>query len=480
MTARSGRLTLIQQNDIHAQLDLHWEHFWVAGGAEYRRAGGLARAATVAHRIKKETGAALLVDCGDAIHGTLPALRTEGSAVVRALNAMGVDLLVPGNWEYGYGPEALRSRAAEMRFPVLAANLGDASSGEAIFPGTLVRELGGVRVGFVGLTSPIIPNMSARFAEGLRFPDPRRVLPTAVETLRADEKCDVVVLVSHLGFAQDVALMREIEGVDVVLSGHTHNRLEQPVVAGGALVIQSGFSGSFLGRLDLEVAQGRIVGWRHELVEIAESINPDPKVQAVVEEATAPFREEAGEQVGTTGVALHRMGLLETSMDNLLVEAYQALTGAEVALSHGWRFAPPVPPGPLTAGDLWSMVPTNPEVQTLRMTGRQLHSLVETNLHSVFAGDPLQQAGGYVIRARGLGVVFRPNNGRGTRIEHLEIAGAPYQTERLYTVAAAGIRGIPESVKREGAGVRAIEALRCHLSKGEVHPAVTGRTFIAQ
>lgn len=480
MTTRSGRFTLIQQNDIHAQLDLHWEHFWVNGGAEYRRVGGLARAAAVAQRIRKETGAAQLVDCGDAIHGTLPALRTDGSAVVPALNAEGVDLLVPGNWEYGFGSEVLRRRAAEMRFPVLAANLRDATSGEPIFPGTLVRELGGVRAGFVGLTSPIIPNMSPRFAEGLRFPDPRRVLPDAVERLRGEEDCDVVVLVSHLGFAQDVALMREIEGVDVVLSGHTHNRLEQPVVAGGALVIQSGFSGSFLGRLDLEVVRGRIVDWRHELVELAESVVPDPKVQAAVNEALAPFQEETAETVGRTAVALHRMALLETPMDNLIVESYRALTGAEVALSHGWRFAPPVPEGIVTNGDLWTMVPTDPEVQTMRMSGRQLHALIESSLHNVFAGDPLQQAGGYVIRASGLSVVFRPNNGRGTRVEHLEVAGAQYRPDRLYTVAGAGIRGVPESVKRESTGIRAVDALRRHLAAGEVRPEVTGRTFIAQ
>jgi S-sulfosulfanyl-L-cysteine sulfohydrolase len=480
MTARSGRFTLIQQNDIHAQLDLHWEHFWANGTADYRRVGGLARAATVAGTIKRETGAALLVDCGDAIHGTLPALRTEGRAVVPALNAEGVDLLVPGNWEYGYGPEALRRRATEMRFPVLAANLRDATSGEPIFPGTMVREVGGVRIGFAGLTSAIIPNMSPRFAEGLRFTDARRVIPRVVEGLRTDEDCDIVVLVSHLGLPQDVALVREIDGVDVVLSGHTHNRLEQPVVAGGTIIIQSGFSGSFLGRLDLEVARGRIVGWRHELVELSESIEADAEVQAAVDEALGPFRDEAVEPVGRTAVALHRMGLLETPTDNLLVEAYRALTGAEVGLSHGWRFAPPVPAGTITLGDLWSMIPTNPEVRTALLSGRQILALIEGNLHNVFAGDALQQSGGYVIRASGLGVVFRPNNGRGARVEHLEIAGEPYRPDRVYTVAEAGVRDLPESVEREGTGIGAIEAIRRYLAAGEVRPEVTGRTFIAQ
>lgn len=480
MSDRSGRFTLIQQNDIHAQLDVHWELFRSGGREEFRRVGGIARAASIARAIKLETGAALLVDCGDAIHGTLPAMRTEGRAIVPALNAEGVDLFVPGNWEYGFGPDALRSRAAEMRFPILAANLRNAADGKPIFPGTLVREIGGVRVGFIGLTSPIIPSMSPRFAAGLRFLDARDVLPGGIEELRGDERCDVVVLVSHLGFAQDVALVRSIDGVDVVLSGHTHNRLAQPAMAGGTLLIQSGFSGSFLGRLDLEVTTGGISNWRHELITLDESIEPDNDVQAIIDEELAPWRAEMEEQVGHTELALHRMALLETPMDNLIVEAYQGLTGSEIALSHGWRFAPPVPEGPITMADLWTMVPTNPEVFTAAVSGRQLHAFLESNLHNVFAGDALQQAGGYVTRATGLSVVFRPNNGRGSRIEHLEIAGAPYQPDRLYTVAGAGTRGLPDSIELEGTGAHAIEALQRHLAHAPVRPEVTGRTFVAQ
>lgn len=480
MTRRSGRFTLIQQNDIHGQLDEHWEHFWRGGAAEYRRVGGLARAATVVKRAKQE-GDALLVDCGDTWYGTLPASRTEGRALIPPLRAEGVDLLVPGNWDYGFGPDSLRARAAELGAPVLAANLEDAGTGEKVFAPTHVTELGGVRVGFVGLTSPIIPRMSPRFAAGLRFPDARDVLPPAIAQLRGEDSCDVVVLVSHVGFAQDVALVREIDGVDVVLSGHTHNRLDEPVRVGGTLVMQSGFSGSFLGRLDLEVEAGRIARWNHRLITLDATIDLDPGVRSAVDDALAPFADESKEVVGSTAVPLHRMALLETPMDNLILEAYLRLTDAEVAFSHGWRFAPPVPAGPVTLGDLWAMIPTDPEIFTARMTGRQIFDMLEANLHDVFAGDALQQAGGYVLRAAGISVVFRPNNGRGTRIERLEIGGRRYDPERLYTVAAAGGRNVPRHVPRNSTGVRSIDALRRHLAASDrVSPAVTGRAYIAQ
>lgn len=174
----TGRFTLIQQNDTHAQLDLHWELFWHNGEATYRRVGGYARAATVANTIKRETDAAILVDCGDAIHGSAPAMQTKGQAIVPVLNAMGVDLMTPGNWEYGFGPEVLQQRVAEMHFPVIACNLQHAANGERLFEPYVVRELGGVRVGFVGLTSPIIPHMSPHFAAGLRFPKCSARYPT--------------------------------------------------------------------------------------------------------------------------------------------------------------------------------------------------------------------------------------------------------------------------------------------------------------
>lgn len=476
----AGRFTLIQQNDIHAQLESHPEHVRVGGSVRYRALGGLARAATVVNAIRAETRASLLVDCGDAIHGTLPAMRTEGAAIVPALNALGVGLLTPGNWECGFGPAVLRTRMAELDCQVIACNVERAEDGAPLFEPHHVLELNGVRVGFLGITSPIIPQMSSAFAAGLRFPDVRRRVANGVARLRERERVSLVVAVSHMGFAQDVALARELEGIDIVLSGHTHNRLTQPARAGGALIIQSGFSGSFLGRLDIEVSNGRVSGWTHQLIALDESVTPDASVQAVIDASLAPFREEMQEIVGQTATPLHRMGLLETTMDNFITDAYRDLTGADVALSHGWRFAPPVVPGPVTAADLWAMVPTNPRVFTARITGRALLRMIESNLEQVLAGDALRQAGGYIIRTAGLSVVFRPNNGRGVRVEHMEVNGAAVEPDREYEVAGAGIRDMLDARDRRELDVRSIDALRRYLARGTLRADLTHDRFIAQ
>lgn len=465
--ARTRTLTLIQQNDTHAQFDLHCEAFWRDGQLEYRRAGGFARAATIVQQVRAEVeGACVFVDCGDTIHGTGAAQWTEGGAVVPVLNQMGVDLFTPGNWEFGFGPAVLRQRVASMTCPVLACNVEDATTAGPAFEATLVKETGGVRVGFIGLTSPIVGlTMPPSFGLGLRFTDPVDAVATHVRRLRDDERVDLVVLVSHFGFPQDVQLAHEVEGLDVVLSSHTHNLLRAPVRVGRTVLMQSGFGGAHLGRLDLEVQNGAICEMRHRLIEVTEAIEPDPATSDVIHHQLLAFREQLAEVVGRTATALNRMTLLESTMDNLITDAYLDVTGADVALSHGWRYGAPVPAGDVTVGDLWQMVPTNPEVFTTEMSGAALRELLEANLDGVFAAHPFRQRGGYVMRTSGLQAIVRINNPRGTRIERLDVAGAPVDADHRYVVAAAGAQVGARGENQQQTGLRAIDAMRRYLGR---------------
>ncbi len=482
MTAKTGQFTLIQQNDTHAHLTLHWEHFWHNGKPEYRQAGGYARAATIVHQIKNETnGKCLLVDCGDTIHGTGPAMWTNGAAIVPALNAMGVDLMTPGNWEFGFGPEVLRDRVAEMKFPVIACNVERATTGEHEFPPSEVREIGGVRVGFIGITSPIVTQtMPKKFGEGLRFSSGADTLPRCIGKLRRDEQVELIVVVSHLGFPQEVKLAKEVEGIDIILSGHTHNRLAEPVRVGKTLLFQSGFDGSFIGRLDVEVANGQVSDFRHRLIEVAESVAPDAETERVIEAQLAPFQDRLNEVVGQTRTALNRMTVLEATMDNLITDSYLELTGADVAFSHGWRYGAPILPGDVKVGDLWQMIPTNPEVFVIEMTGAEIRQKLEMSLESVYAPNAFNQKGGYVIRVSGLNAIVRLNNPKGTRVEHLDIAGEPFKADRRYQVAAAGEQDIPMGDNRKGTRTTAIEALREYFRRcSPVEAELTHTKFVA-
>lgn len=462
----SGRITLLQQNDTHAHIAPHRELRWRHGTPVVWRVGGYARIRAIADEIRREVGGAMMhVDCGDAMHGTGAAQWTEGAAIVPALNAVGVELMTPGNWEFGFGPDVLRQRVRDLRFPVIACNVQRAADGVAEFAPAEIREVGGLRVAFIGITSPIVTRTMPRpYGAGLRFADAEDVLPALVASLRERERPDLVVLLSHYGFAQEAEIGRRVPGIDVILGGHTHDVLAEPVVVGGTIITQAGAHGSYLTRLDLDVADRRVCGFSHRLIEVDDGAG-HPAVAAIVDESLRPHRAALDEVVGETRTLLHRGTVFESPMDNFITGAYRAAVGADVAVSHGWRYGTPIPPGPITAGDLWQMIPTNPEVFTVRVSGAELRRMLEQSLERTFSGDPMRQQGGYVMRFAGMRAVARINNPPGARVLQLEVGDTPVDPERDYTVAAAGADGAGKEETREMSGLRAIDLLRERLRR---------------
>jgi S-sulfosulfanyl-L-cysteine sulfohydrolase len=266
-----AKLTILQINDTHGYLDPHWE--WMAGPHEpgYRAAGGFARIGTLARQIREETqGRVLFCDNGDTFHGTHPIVQSRGEILVPILNQLGLNAMTV-HWDFAYGPEHLKSLASRLNYPVLATNIYHTQTGQRFFPPYAVQEVGGLKIGIIGIASNITAKtMPPHFSEGLRFTDGREELPEFIKEVRAKQGADLVVVLSHLGFPQDMKLLSEVSGVDVLLSGHTHHRLFYPVRQGKTLVIQSGCHGAFVGRLDLEVLEGQVVEYRHQLIEVAE------------------------------------------------------------------------------------------------------------------------------------------------------------------------------------------------------------------
>lgn len=462
----SKQITILQLNDSHAYLDLHQELFWQGECAIFRPVGGYARIATLVKQIREErAGRVLFCDCGDTFHGTRSAVKSRGKALLPIVNALGLDAMT-AHWEFAYGPRGLQELARELTYPVLAANVHDVSSRTPVFPSFTVKEVGGLRIGMVGIASNIVDKtMPPHFSEGVRFTQGKEELQAAVEHLRTREKVDLSVLISHLGFPQDMKLLSEVPGVDVCLSGHTHNRLHHPVLNGTALLIQSGCHGSFLGRLDLEVEERRIVQYHHQLIEVTADILPDPAVSELVDQALAPYREELSLPVGVTATALHRGTILEATMDNLLLQALRETAGTQLAFSNGWRYGAPVVPGQMVLNDLYNMVPMDPPVSTVELTGEEISQMLEENLERTFSCDPYRQMGGYVKRCLGLQVYFKLENPPGHRIQRIFTSGEDLEPDRSYTAAFVTEQGVPRRFgrQRKEHPEHAIAALRTYL-----------------
>jgi S-sulfosulfanyl-L-cysteine sulfohydrolase len=475
-------LTILQMNDSHAYFDLHQELFWRGGRAIYRRSGGYARVAAIVKRIRAAAqGRVLFCDCGDTLHGTHPALETQGRALIPILNSLGLDAMT-AHWEFAYGPAIFQQRAAELNYPMLAINVYAKATKKRLFPPCCVKEFGGLRVGLVGIASNIVDKtMPPSFSEGLVFTLGREELPSIIEALRTEEKADLIVLVSHLGFAQDMKLLSEVQGIDVCLSGHTHNRLHRPVQQGQTWVIQSGCHGSFLGRLDLEVTGKQITGCKHQLIEVAEDIEPDPEVDDLVRQALSPFRGALSVVVGQTATALNRATMLETSMDNFLLQALLESTGAQLAFSNGWRFGAPVIPGEVTVNDLYNMIPMNPPVSTVELTGEEIIAMLEDNLERTFARDPYEQMGGYVKRGLGFNAYVKIENPAGQRVQQVFVGDEPLQPGRHYPAAFVTEQGVATRYgrNRQHHPERAVDAMRACLARTRPLHAELRGTFMA-
>jgi sulfur-oxidizing protein SoxB len=465
---KTTELTIVQMNDSHGYLDIHPELFWAADHEEYRMAGGYARIATILNEIRRQRpGQVLALDCGDTIHGTRVAVDTKGMALVPVLNALGFDAMT-AHWEFAYGPRHFRELVARLPYPMLAINCYDKETGVLTFPPCLVKEAGGVRVGIIGIASNIVDKvMPPSYSEGVQFTLGKEELPVYIDQLKNQGKVDLVLVVSHLGFPQEMKLASEVAGIDVLLSGHTHNRLYRPALVGNTIVIQSGCHGSFLGRLDLAIDAGRIAGFHHELITIDETIAPDREVQQWVEASYAPYRDELNRVVGHTEIGLNRNTILESTMDNLLLQSIRDVAGTPLAFSNGWRYGAPVPPGQVTVNDLYNIIPMDPPVSTVELTGEELKQMMEENLERAFSRDPYEQMGGYVKRCLGVRLCFKVENPPGYRIQEFFVQNKRVDPDSIYSAAFVTAQGVPErfGANRRHLDIRAVRAMRQYLEK---------------
>lgn len=441
---RNGKLTLLQINDSHGYLDLHLEWFAGPHGAVYRNAGGYARIATLAKRIREEAnGQVLFLDNGDTFHGTYPVVQSRGESLVPIMNELGLAAMTV-HWDFAYGPQHLLKLKQSLKYPILAINIYDKHTGKAFLPPYAMQEVGGLNLAVIGIASNIIDKtMPPRFSEGLRFTDGREELPGFIERVRSKEKADLVVVLSHLGFPQDMKLLSEVPDVDVLLSGHTHHRLFEPVRQGKTLIIQSGCHGSFLGRLDIEVRNGRIVDHHHQLIEVREEIPPDPKINSMVNEVLKPYAEQLGCVVGEVGTALNRNANVESTMDNFLLTAIREQAGTPLAFCNGWRWGAPVKPGPVTRNDICNIIPWAEPICTVDLTGRELLQMLEENLERTFSANPFHQLGGYVKRCQGLTTYIKIENPPGTRIQKLFVGDEEVAPAKVYSAAYLTVQAVP-------------------------------------
>jgi S-sulfosulfanyl-L-cysteine sulfohydrolase len=444
---KGKRVTLLHFTDTHAQLETHPEYL-PGANPEIQMMGGYARLKTAIEREKANcVGPCFLADGGDDFQGSGPASWSEGEVVLDPINALGLDVFVPGNWEPAYGPERFQRTMARLSCPVVCYNFHDIASSKRLFPPSVTLERDGVKAAFVGITDisaskrhppAEYQGMDTARMEGLR---------DFVKELRARDKPDLVVAVTHTGISISRQIARETPEIDVILSGHTHERTMRPILEGKTIIVEPGCFGSFLARLDVYLDEGGVARHDYRLIPVLEGrYDEDPTVKALVDKSLVPYRERMSKPLGRTETLLMRYDVLETTADDLITDAIRKAAKADIGFSNGFRFGPPVPPNELTEADLWNFLPMNARMKTGWITGKELRNYLENELEQVFSKDPWKLSGGWGPRASGMAFVFNALAERGRRVVSVKVDGREIEDERRYTIAGCVRGGEPVDV----------------------------------
>jgi len=439
--------------DAYAFTSLDFERSAVRFG----KLGGFAHLKTLIDHLRGDAGPAnaLLLDGGDSWQGTGFANTTQGAGMVEAANLLGIEAMT-GHWEFTYGEQTLRRNLERFKGEFLAQNVylteeaafngakAFESGSARVFKPATIKEIGDRRVAVIGQAFPYVPIAHPkRFTPLWTFGIREQELQGLVEVLRNRDKVDAVLLLSHNGMDVDLKLAGRVRGIDVILGGHTHDAVPQPIAvanAGGTtLVTNAGSNGKFLGVLDLELAKGRVGDIRYRLLPVfSELLKPDAAMAALIETIRAPFASASAATIATADRLFYRRGNFFGSVDQLICAALRREFDAEIALSPGFRWGSTVLPGQkLTMEDVLSETAISyGETYVQSMTGGEIKDVLEDVCDNLFNADPYYQQGGDMVRVGGFTYTCSPNESIGRRISDLRLDnGRSIEAGKKYKVA---------------------------------------------
>lgn len=466
------KITFLQTTDLHCHL-LPWD---------YVRASeddvGLARVATRIRAIRRTVGNVILLDAGDTIQGSPIAYlharkpNTDVDPMAAAMSELKYDAMAVGNHEYNFGLAVLRKAQRECSFPWLSANTRNLD-GSAAFGEYLVKDVGGVRVGILGLTTPNIPSWEPEANRpGLVFEDPVATAKRLVPLLRGRERCDLVAVLIHSGLEVDVktgqpdgtdaenrvaALTREVPGIDLVFAGHTHRRIPLTRV-NGVSVIQPGRFGDTLARVDVALTRAgdrwAVSSIGGELLPSSRDVAPDAAIARIAEPYHRAAEAYLAEAIGTADEALpaDRARIEDTALLDFVNDTQLEATGADLSMTSllpGGRF-PGIPKGPITVRNLYALYPYENQLEIVEIDGAQLKACLERAAE--YYASASWEGGRLVLRpndrmvpynfdvVQGASYRIDPTAAPGARIKELTVKGRPVKPNDRFTLAVNAYR----------------------------------------
>jgi 2',3'-cyclic-nucleotide 2'-phosphodiesterase (5'-nucleotidase family) len=420
-------VTIVYTNDIHGRVE-----------EEEPVAMGYAHIAAKVKEIKNVNKNVLLVDAGDTFQGSSAACLSQGESIVKIMNSMDYDAMVAGNHDFGYGWQRLGELSEMADFPVLAANVCRPDGGELLELST-IKELGGVRIGIFGLTTPeTLRKTHPRNVEGLVFDDPVQSAKKMVEILR--DKCDLLIALVHLPLIDTedccARLAEEVEGIDLIVSGHSHVPLENGMIVNDTYIVQSGEYGGNLGVVNIVFRNGvpeEIKASLYAPSWTEEGLKTDEEVGSLIAEIAKENEKNLSKVIGRTGTLLNgereqvRTGA--TNLGSLVAEAMLEATGADAAIMNGGGIRTSIEAGEITMRDILNVLPFNNYVILTEAKG---YDIVQALEHGV---SIYPEPSGRYPQVAGIDFRFAPAEEPGSRLIGVKIAGQELEPEKMYRIA---------------------------------------------
>jgi len=434
----------------------------------YGKVGGFAHMATLINQLREQAGSdnTLLLDGGDTWQGSGLSLKTKGQDMVGACNKLGVDVMT-GHWEYTFWEKDIRANLEAFNGEFVANNVrakeesildgAEVSNEETghVFKPYVMKTLGKHRVAVIGQSFPYTPVANpAYFIPDWTFGIQDEALQSLVNTLRATENPDAIVLLSHNGMDVDLKMASRVSGIDVIFGGHTHDGVPAPVVVknatGKTLVTNAGSNGKFVASMDLKIKNHRVVGYHYRLLPVfSRLLTPDADMASYIKKARLPYESWLQEPLGVSEELLYRRGNFMGSFDQLTCDSLREVLGADIAFSPGFRWGTSILPGQsITREHILDQTATNySNTYVQQMEGQEIKAVLEDVADNLFHPDPYLRQGGDMVRVGGMHYQIDPLQSMGKRISNMTLAsnGEKIHPKKCYLVAGwAGVKTVTD------------------------------------
>jgi 5'-nucleotidase/UDP-sugar diphosphatase len=441
-------LIVVHTNDLHGQV------------LPRESGGGMAELATAIRRERPD----LILDGGDMFTGTMLSDEFYGKPVIEILNAIGYNAVALGNHEFDYGVPELRNRLREARFPVLSANV---SGVPEVQPYTVLN-VKGLRIGVIGLTVDTLPEVT--HPKNLANLKVTKVVDALRETLpRVRPLADLIFLVVHVSFDDQIQLAREFPEIRLIVAGHPHTSRTTQV--GQTLIVETGSSTQNIGKVEIRLNGKSIESMTSQTIAVR-GLAKDPEIQAIIAPYERQIASRSAEQIGEATANLTKSDTQESALNNMLADALRDYAGTQIAFHNVGGIRAPLRRGPITKGDIFDILPFQNTVVKMNLTGAQLKQLL----------------GRRVLAVSGMKVAWDMTRPYPNRLVSVTLTnGQPLQDTTRYTVVtndfvASGGDGLVELTQGtsvEDTGILLRDAVAAYLKKNPLVAAATdGRVTI--